>query len=274
MTRESTRHGRLATPVVAAAALLLGALTAPAGAAAYGPPPDPAPGGPQRPYEPDVPGPRNIDALAATVTPDGATARGVRVAFDRTSRSETGGAPAGARRFVFLFDDSIRFRPESFPVCARSVIEEKGVTACPEGSRVGRGTSHVYPEGTAEVLAFNTRYANGSRGALVVIPASRTVLELNGNASPAPINSAAISGHLTRSCRRAPSLPRSGPGPGASSWSGGHPAGRRPAGQLRRDIGEARRGGADRTVEFIRHGAGRPATDNGGRRRARRAAMS
>ncbi|WP_206300592.1 hypothetical protein, partial [Streptomyces scopuliridis] len=145
---------------------------------AYGPPPDPAPGGPQRPYEPDVPGPRNIDALAATVTPDGATARGVRVAFDRTSRSETGGAPAGARRFVFLFDDSIRFRPESFPVCARSVIEEKGVTACPVGSRVGRGTSHVYPEGTAEVLAFNTRYANGSRGALVVIPASRTVLEL------------------------------------------------------------------------------------------------
>ncbi|MFJ9033802.1 hypothetical protein ACIRQP_36025 [Streptomyces sp. NPDC102274] len=106
------------------------------------------------------------------------TRRVVGVARVRPGRADTGGATAGARRFVFLFDDSIRFRPESFAVCARSVIEEKGVPACPEGSRVGRGTSHVYPEGPAEVLAFNTRYANGTRGALVVIPASRTVLEL------------------------------------------------------------------------------------------------
>ncbi|WP_405985842.1 hypothetical protein [Streptomyces sp. NBC_00872] len=146
--------------------------------AAHAFPPDPTPGGPQRPYEPDVPGPRNIDALSATVTADGATERGVRVAFDRTSRADTGGAPAGARRFVFLFDDSIRFRPESFPVCARSVIEENGVAACPAGSRAGRGTSHLNPEGTAEVLAFNTRYGNGARGALVTIPATGTILEL------------------------------------------------------------------------------------------------
>ncbi|MFD3523570.1 hypothetical protein [Streptomyces sp. NPDC058653] len=143
-----------------------------------GPPSDPAPGGPQRPYEPDVPGPRNIDSLSATVTPDGGTKRGVRVGFDRTSRSDEGGAPAGARRFVFLFDESLDFRPEAFPVCARKVIEAEGVDACPEGSRVGRGTSHVYPEGTAEVFAFNTRHANGLRGALVVIPESNALLEL------------------------------------------------------------------------------------------------
>ncbi|MGW2261176.1 hypothetical protein ACWCXE_25705 [Streptomyces sp. NPDC001780] len=173
-------RGRAGTTAGATVALLL-ALTAGApgtGAAAHGPPPDPAPGGPVRPYEPDVPGPRNVDALGATIVPDGGTARGVRVAFDRTSRAETGGVPAGARRFVFLFDRSLAFRPEAFPVCARSLIEEKGVTACPDGSQVGRGTAHAYPEGTAEVLAFNTRHDSGARGALVVIPATGTLLEL------------------------------------------------------------------------------------------------
>ncbi|MET9551996.1 hypothetical protein [Streptomyces sp. NPDC006645] len=169
------RAVRKVSVLVAAAALLL---AGPAPAVATDPPPDPAPGGPQRPYEPDVPGPRNIDALSVAVTPDGGTKHGVRVAFDRTSRSDTGGAPAGARRFVFLFDASLDFRPDAFPVCAREVIETAGVGACPDGSRVGRGTSHLHPQGTAEVVAFNARHANGLRGALVVIPASGTILEL------------------------------------------------------------------------------------------------
>ncbi|MFJ2558181.1 MULTISPECIES: hypothetical protein [unclassified Streptomyces] len=177
--RGGGRNGvRLGAVAAVAAALLLTAVTPAGGVARQAAPPDPTPGGPQRPYEPDVPGPRNIDSLSAAVTPDGGTARGVRVAFDRVSRAETGGAPAGARRFVFLFDASLRFRPESFPLCARSLIEEKGVTACPDGSLVGRGTAHAYPEGSSEVFAFNTRYANGLRGALVVIPATGTILEL------------------------------------------------------------------------------------------------
>ncbi|MGP3989154.1 hypothetical protein [Streptomyces sp. 3N207] len=141
-------------------------------------PPDPTPGGPQRPYEPDVPGPRNIDGLTATVRPDGGTRGGVRVAFDRTSRADPEGPPAAARRFVFLFDASLRFHPAAFPTCARTVVERQGTGGCPEGSRIGRGTAHAYPQGTSEVYAFNTRYANGMRGALVVIPATDTILEL------------------------------------------------------------------------------------------------
>ncbi|MBZ9642321.1 hypothetical protein [Streptomyces sp. PSKA30] len=140
------------------------------------PPPDPTPGGPERPYERDVAGPRNVDSLSVAVTGDGGD--GVRVAFDRTSRAEPAGPPAAPRRFVFLFDESLRFHPDDFPVCARSTIEQAGTAACPEGSQVGRGTSHLYPEGTADVYAFNTRHANGLRGALVVIPASDTILEL------------------------------------------------------------------------------------------------
>ncbi|MBA2805968.1 hypothetical protein E0500_000390 [Streptomyces sp. KM273126] len=176
--RKRTRRAA----AVATAAALLG-LAAPGAVADERRLPDPAPGGPQRPYEPDVTGPRNIDTLSATITPDGGsthggTARGVHVAFDRTSRAEPAGPPAAARRFVFLFDASLRFRPDAFPTCTRTTIEQHGVHACPQGSRIGRGTSHTYPEGTAEVYAFNTRHPGGTRGALVVIPAGGTVLEL------------------------------------------------------------------------------------------------
>ncbi|MGI5349745.1 hypothetical protein ACQEU8_16340 [Streptomyces sp. CA-250714] len=125
-----------------------------------------------------MPGPRNIDGLSATVRPDGGTRDGVRVAFDRTSRADPEGPPAAARRFVFLFDASLRFHPAAFPTCARTVVERQGTDGCPEGSRIGRGTAHAYPQGTSEVYAFNTRYANGMRGALVVIPATDTILEL------------------------------------------------------------------------------------------------
>jgi hypothetical protein len=159
--------------LVAAALAGIAATPAPAG---EGTPPDPTPGGPQRPYEPDVTGPRNIDSLAAEVAGDGGA--GVRVKFDRTSRADPPGPPAAPRRFVFLFDEALRFHPADFPVCARAAIEQGGTAACPEGSLVGKGTSHLYPEGTAEVYAFNTRHTNGLRGALVVIPANNTVLEL------------------------------------------------------------------------------------------------
>lgn len=138
--------------------------------------PDPAPGGPQRPYEPDVTGPVNVDSLAAEVGGDGGS--GVRVTFDRTSEAEPAGPPAAPRRFVFLFDETLRFHPADFPVCDRADIERDGPAACPEGSLVGRGTSHLYPEGTADVYAFNARHAGGLRGAFVVIPASDTILEL------------------------------------------------------------------------------------------------
>ncbi|MEU0741134.1 hypothetical protein [Streptomyces sp. NPDC006134] len=121
-------------------------------------------------------GPSNTDTLAGRVTGDGG--RGVRIGFDRTSRAEPAGPPAGARRFVFLFDQALEFHPESFPVCARRVAERDGPAACPEGSLIGRGTSHLYPQGTADVYAVNTRLAGGLRGALVVIPANGTILEL------------------------------------------------------------------------------------------------
>ncbi|MER6091047.1 hypothetical protein [Streptomyces bluensis] len=171
------KRTRRAAAVATTAAALLG-LAAPGAVADEGRLPDPAPGGPHRPYEPDVTGPRNIDTLSAAITPDGGTAHGVQVAFDRTSRAEPAGPPAAARRFVFLFDASLRLRPDSFPTCARTTIEQHGVHACPQGSRIGRGTSHLYPEGTAEVYAFNARHPGGTRGALVVIPAGGTILEL------------------------------------------------------------------------------------------------
>jgi hypothetical protein len=166
---------RLGSMTAAAAALLM---TAAPADASLTPPSDPAPGGPQRPYEPDVQGPRNIDALSVSVTSDGGTRDGLRVRFDRTSRADPDGPPAAARRFVFLFDDSLAFRPDAFPVCARKVIEKRGVAGCPKNSQVGKGTAHTYPSGTAEVLAFNTRHPNGLRGALVVIPSTGTILEL------------------------------------------------------------------------------------------------
>jgi hypothetical protein len=165
---------RLATTLAAAALAGTAALTPLAQAASAAPPPDPAPGGPQRPYEPDVEGTDNVDTLDVTAT--SGPGRSVTVDFDRRSRAAEGTAPAGARRFVFLFDSSVSFRPEAFPTCARSVVEADGVAACPPGSRVGEGLGN-WPDGSEhEVAVVNTR-VDGEPGVLVVIPGLGSILE-------------------------------------------------------------------------------------------------
>ncbi|AQZ61578.1 unnamed protein product [[Actinomadura] parvosata subsp. kistnae] len=163
------------TLTAVATALSLSLLASGTAAAASATPPDPAPGGPQRPHEPDVAGTRNIDSLSVTATrgPDG---RSLTIAFDRRSRAETGQVPAGARRFVFLFDRSVRFNPEAFPTCSRTLIEQQGVQACPEGSRIGGGRGEYATGEAQEVLAFNTRIGP-LPGVLVVLPASGVILE-------------------------------------------------------------------------------------------------
>ncbi|AKH81254.1 hypothetical protein AA958_02655 [Streptomyces sp. CNQ-509] len=164
---------RLAT---ALAAVLAGAvaLTPLAQAAAPAAAPDPAPGGPQRPYEPDVEGTDNIDTLDVTATRG--PGRSVTVAFDRRSRAAEGTTPVAARRFVFLFDSSVSLRPESFPTCARAVVEAGGVAACPPGSLVGEGLG-TWPDGSEhEVTVVNTR-VDGTPGVLVVIPGAGSILE-------------------------------------------------------------------------------------------------
>ncbi|MEU6788362.1 hypothetical protein ABZ912_55020 [Nonomuraea angiospora] len=158
------------TAAAALAALSMLASAANASAA----PPDPAPGGPQRPYEPDVEGTRNIDALSVTATRG--AGRSVTLAFDRRSRAETGQVPAGARRFVFLFDRSVSFNPGAFPTCARAVIEKQGARACPAGARIGGGLGESADGQSQEVLAFNTRIGR-LPGVLVVLPASGVILE-------------------------------------------------------------------------------------------------
>ncbi|MDP4504185.1 hypothetical protein [Nonomuraea turcica] len=139
--------------------------------------PDPAPAGPDRPYEPPVGGPENLDTLDVDVAPDGGGHNGVTITFDRRSRTESGEKPAAARRFVFLFDRSVRLRPEAFPVCDEAALREWGPAACPSGSRVGSGSARYHGSaGTQEVLAFNGRTPDGTPLVLVSIPASKTVL--------------------------------------------------------------------------------------------------
>ncbi|MPY51338.1 hypothetical protein [Streptomyces acidicola] len=76
------------------------------------------------------------------------SARGVYVAFDRTSRAEPAGPPAGSPTASCSSSTPLRFGPDAFPTCARTTIEQHRVHACP------------------------------ARGALVVIPAGGTVPEL------------------------------------------------------------------------------------------------
>ncbi|ONI80845.1 hypothetical protein ALI22I_43740 [Saccharothrix sp. ALI-22-I] len=109
------------------------------------------------------------------VTTDGG--EGVLLAFHTRRWTGTGEKPAAPRRFVFLFDDSIRFNTTAFPTCDRTTVERDGIGACPAGSRVGGGTAEFYPTGSAEVAVFNTAYANGMRGVLITIPATGTILE-------------------------------------------------------------------------------------------------
>ncbi|WP_202996821.1 hypothetical protein [Paractinoplanes lichenicola] len=124
-----------------------------------------------------VPGPQNLDTLTVATRPDGGTRRGVVISFDRTSRTATGAKPAAATQFVFLFDRSVSFDPAKFPTCARAVLEADGPDGCPPGSQVGRGAATSYPSGTADVLVFSTRYANGLRGVLITVPANGVILE-------------------------------------------------------------------------------------------------
>lgn len=158
---------------LAAAALVLTAVPA----AATVEPAHPAPYGPQRPYEPDVPGPVNYEGGDATVTRDGGSRHGIEISFDTYRHTESGEKPAAPREFVFLFDRSISFNTKAFPTCARSVVEAEGIGACPPGSRVGSGRAVVHGGGTAEVAVFNTRFPNGMRGVLITIPATGAILD-------------------------------------------------------------------------------------------------
>ncbi|GAA2578658.1 hypothetical protein SMC26_37095 [Actinomadura fulvescens] len=169
---------RLIASLVAAAVV-----AAPSAALADTVPPDPAPGGPQRPYEADVAGPDNLDTLTAAVTPD--AGRSVTVELDRRSRTASGVMSAAARRFVFLFDRSLTLNPDAFPVCARTVIEASGPGACPGGSRVGGGVGTSFGGQETEVLVFNTRIGR-LRGVLVVFPASGVILEQTLERAAAP----------------------------------------------------------------------------------------
>lgn len=159
---------------LAAATLVLTATPAWATPAA---PPHPAPNGPQRPYEPDVPGPVNLEDGTVTVTRDGGSRHGVEIHFDTYKYTASGEKPAAPREFVFLFDDSVRFNASAFPTCARSVIEAGGIAACPPGSQVGEGHLELYGGGAADVAVFNTTFANGMRGVLITIPATGAILD-------------------------------------------------------------------------------------------------
>ncbi|GAA3807574.1 hypothetical protein [Amycolatopsis tucumanensis] len=165
-------RARLLTGLAAAA---LAFTIAPAAAAETHP--HPTPYGPQRPYEPDVAGPVNIDTGTVVYAPDGGSRFGVTITFDAQRSTTTGVEPAAPREFVFLFDRSVRFSPHLFPTCDRSVIETQGAAACPDGSQVGSGRAEFHRGGAGEVLVFNTTFDHGRRGVLIHIPVSGAILE-------------------------------------------------------------------------------------------------
>jgi hypothetical protein len=120
--------------------------------------PGAAPQGAVRAAEPDASGPENLDLVESSVRPDGGGADGIEVVFDRTSRTATGEKPAAPRRFVFLFDQSVSFHPEVFPVCEQAVIASRGFAGCPEGSRIGGGHVDTFPGRTAELAWFRVTF--------------------------------------------------------------------------------------------------------------------
>ncbi|MFG1705267.1 hypothetical protein ACFLIM_18935 [Nonomuraea sp. M3C6] len=167
------RHRR---PVLTSLAGVCVAVLVAGPAVAAAAPPDPAPGGPQRPYEPDVNGPENIDSLTVSVTREKGTRKGVTVTFDRKSVSASGGVPAGARRFVLLYDPSIRFNPEAFPTCSRDVLVDEGPQACPAASRVGRAAGTQLDGTRLQAIGYNARIA-GRPGILLHFPDTGVLLE-------------------------------------------------------------------------------------------------
>ena len=140
-------------------------------------PPHPAPFGPQRPYEPDVAGPANLEEGEATVVRDAGGKHGVEITFDTRRFTASGEKPAAPREFVFLFDDSVSFNVLAFPTCGRAVLADQGPAACPPGSKVGAGRAEFYGGGAAEVAVYNTTFAGGLRGVLITIPATGTILD-------------------------------------------------------------------------------------------------
>jgi hypothetical protein len=152
------------------------ALAAPASATTLDPP-HPTPFGPQRPYEPDVAGPLNIQEGTVAVTPDGGGPDGIKVTFDARRYTATGEKPAAPRQFVFLFDSTIRLHTWEFPTCARDMIEQGGFAACPPGSQVGSGHAQFHGGGSADIVVFNTSYDNGLRGVLITIPAAGAIFD-------------------------------------------------------------------------------------------------
>lgn len=169
-------RARLLIGLTAVAVAITAAATVASAAPGGEPPPHPTPFGPQRPYEPDVPGPENIDQGSVAYAGDG-NRFGVTVSFTSLRSTTTGVEPAAGREFVFLFDRSVHFNPYAFPTCDRAVIEEHGAAACPAGSQVGSGRAVFYRGGEGEVLVFNTAFDKGRRGVLIHIPVTGAILE-------------------------------------------------------------------------------------------------
>ncbi|MCK9923034.1 hypothetical protein MXD61_14335 [Frankia sp. AgPm24] len=158
--------------VLSASTVAVVAITTPAVAVAAA---DPTPLGPQRPVEPDVEGPENLDTLTSSATRNGVRG-GLNVTFDRTSRTADGGVPAGARRFVFLLDKSLTVNPSAFPVCTRQTVDTAGVSACPPASVVGSAVGTYLNGNRVQATAVNSRVADRP-GILLVFPATGQVLE-------------------------------------------------------------------------------------------------
>ncbi|WP_419998918.1 hypothetical protein [Streptomyces boninensis] len=170
---------RAAVPALALGALLAGGLPA----SAHDDIPDPAPHGPQRPYEDQVDGPRNADGLSAAISAVPEVRGGVRVRFERTSAAASGPEerPAPVRRFVIMFDKSVRLNTWAFPACDLEALRADGPSACPEASRIGGGEYVPWtppsrpPSDSAEVFVFNGRSAG--RPALYVWTAGTTLVQ-------------------------------------------------------------------------------------------------
>lgn len=89
-----------------------------------------------------------------------------------------GSTPSPVTNMHFAFTSGAKVHPEAFKVCQPQVLEQKGPSGCPSGSKIGSGTAMAVALGAdfpADVTVFNGPKKGHDRQILVFARAIETV---------------------------------------------------------------------------------------------------
>jgi hypothetical protein len=116
----------------------------------------------------------------------------VRLTINTTFGDDTGAQPPALRNVEIRFNEGGVYNGKLFPKCKFSVLEQKGPSACPKGSKIGKGSATasaqpVIPLVNATVTVFNGEPKGGVPTVLIYsVPDISSPITVQGTVSKKP----------------------------------------------------------------------------------------